>query len=151
MRARIDAPFGTPAQLSTSSVTPSPSPSSPLPSAGHSDDEPVHISAVSPGPLDGRHTVVLGASASAGQVFAEPLHDSAMSQSPAAERQTAVLFTSVGQVVATPSHDSGASHALMAARHTVPAESNVHTPCAHATLHAWQSPAAPPPQAVSQQ
>jgi len=58
------------------------------PSAGQLGSNPVHCSAASQLPTEGRQTVDEGERASAGHVVLVPVHASATSQSPAAERHT---------------------------------------------------------------
>jgi hypothetical protein len=85
-----------------------------------------------------------------------PVHSSAISHTPSSPRQGVPCGdgSSVGQSVLMPSQASVASHRPVAVRQTMPLFAVPQVPSAvapAATLHASQSPALPPPQAVSQQ
>jgi hypothetical protein len=63
----------------------------------------------------------------------------------------AVFLPSAGQVVVVPVQLSATSHSPAAARHTMLDDAALHVPSLPCTLQAWQSLAAPPPQAELQQ
>jgi len=76
---------------------------------------PLHVSATSQSPTDGRHDVPARTSTSAGQLTAMPVQFSATSQSPALARHTVDAGSYFGSHVAVrpiaPEHRSWASHA----------------------------------------
>jgi len=89
-------------------------------SAGHTPEEPVHVSATSHWPAEPRHVKVLGWNTST-QVFAVPLQWSAVSQAPPfdvpVQLVAAEANTSAGQTPDEPVQVSATSHCPADPRH----------------------------------
>jgi len=116
-----------------SSQTPSQSSSSPLQvstgggaSGGQVAELPVQYSSASQGPVEGRHTVVLGRNASRGQAAEVPVQYSAISQSPAEGRHTVSeeRKLSTGHSTEVPVQCSATSQGPAEGRQTVSLERN---------------------------